>query len=162
VGRDCWAGGKFMEDADHGASPTTVEVHDKEHYRPKNFMHRRIVFYSSSTATQKGYPNPNAQSHKFQVLCIHSFSLENGYMSCLNYNRNRKNAYRCPHVRSTKLWFLVYIQESITYDLCWMYAMQFYYLYDVHRVRVVTSLFIKKIVLDKISLNIRSILMNNF
>jgi hypothetical protein len=24
-----------MEDADHGASPTTVEVHDKEHYRPK-------------------------------------------------------------------------------------------------------------------------------
>jgi hypothetical protein len=53
-----------MEDADHGASPTTVEVHDKEHYRPKLHApaHRFLfIFYGYTEGL------PQSQCTKSQI-----------------------------------------------------------------------------------------------
>lgn len=61
-----------MEDADHGALPTTVEVHDKEHYRPKLHALSRHFFTFSSTPTQRGYPQPQCTNLRFiwhTLLC---------------------------------------------------------------------------------------------
>jgi hypothetical protein len=56
-GRDVGRG--KAKDADHGASPTTAEVDDKEHYRPKLYElpGRFFIHLQSSTATRRGFPN---------------------------------------------------------------------------------------------------------
>lgn len=67
--------GKAKKDADHGASPTSAKVNDKEHYRPKTPLNCRVLSLFShllSYGHAEGFP-PIRKSTILQLLYLYNF-----------------------------------------------------------------------------------------